>query len=176
MWIYRALPDSPTGRKILKANEKLFQLAMRLEDYPYALEPVENVQMELIPENVRHQGAGISVDPMWNELELDIYFFPCDFSEDSRRELPIASVRVPIVTVSEEKMIEGYVRKHFYISNNEHAATIPFSLEKTVVLRGCFIDNFENTAKLCRETVKNGTIQEKQNCENFLDFIKTVGL
>ena len=180
MWLSRPLPTTPEGRSILRRNEKLFDYCETLEDVEFAFEPVENVLVEMVPGNVRRQGAGISVDQERNELELDVYFFPCDFSEDEDRNLPYMYVRVPVVSVSHDSLIDRYVRQYFIEtrdkeSSAEHMATIPFSIDRTAILYGNFMDDYKKTARICRALVKNGTEMERKRCEAFLEFVRTAG-
>ena len=65
----------------------------------------------MIPASVQHQGIGITVNPLHGELELDVYFFPCDYSEDPKRKLPPIFVRNPVVSTNDEdfvKMLDWY--------------------------------------------------------------------
>ena len=43
-------------------------------------------------------------------------------------------------------------------------------------LKDKFIDEYEATERICRNTVMGGTEQEKRNCDQFLEFIRTAGL
>jgi hypothetical protein len=54
-------------------------------------------------------------------------------------------------------------------------ASIPFSFSHIAILERNFIDNFAKTKKICREAVAGGEEYEIENCERFLEFIKTAG-
>ena len=127
----------------------------------------------MLPGEVSRQGVGISVDIMRSALEVDLYFFPCDYSEDENRNLPFMYVRVPVVTVRDAGLIDEFVKKHF--PGKGPSAAIPFSLDRVAELKGNFIDEYDKTEKICRNTVEGGTAQEIINCDRFLDFIKNVG-
>ena len=176
MWLGRPVPSSREGRNILKLNDPIFQYCETLDDYDYAFEPVMGNLFELVPGNVHRQGAGISVDLLRNALEVDLYFFPCDYSEDRRREIPLMYIRVPVVTVLDVRLIDNFVRKYFTGHDNGRSAAIPFSLDCVAELHGNFIDEYKKTEKICRDAVKGGTVQEKKNCDNFLEFIRTTGI
>lgn len=175
MWFGRPKPVSEGGKNILKINEPLFRYCETLDDYDYAFEPVKGILFELVPGSVHRQGAGISVDLLRNALEVDLYFFPCDYSEDRRRRIPFSYVRVPIVTVRDVGLIDSFVRKYFTGRDDVMSAVIPFSLDRVAELHGKFIDEYTETERICRDAVKGGTVQEKKNCETFLAFIRTTG-
>lgn len=174
MWFGRPFPTSREGRRILEMNAPLFEYCETLDDFDYAFEPVMGNLFELIPENVRRQGAGVSVDTMRNALEVDIYFFPYNYSLDENRHLPLTYVRIPIVTVGDASLIDSFVKK--YYPGDDHSAMIPFSLDRVAELDDFFIDEYEKTEKICHKVVKGGSEQEIKNCEFFLEFIKMVGL
>ena len=109
-------------------------------------------------------------------LELDVYFFPCDYSEDKKRDLPFMYLRVPVVSVSDSALIDIYVRKHFPNDKKGISAVIPFSLDRTAQLEGNFMDDSQKTADICRAAVRGGTDWEIRNCERFLDFVRTAGI
>ena len=113
MWVGRPLPTTPEGRKILKLNEPLFDYCESIDGFDYAFEPVMGTLVELVPPHVSRQGIGISVDPIYNALELDVYFFPCDYSADEKRDLPFMYVRQSVVTVGDAKQIDGIVKQYF---------------------------------------------------------------
>lgn len=176
LWLGRPSPTSREGRKILELNEPLFQYCETLDDFDYAFEPTMGNLIELLPADVHRQGAGISVDILRSALEVDIYFFPCDYSEDKKRKLPLMYVRVPIVTVGDTRLIDAFVRRYFNSGAPGKSAVIPFSLRCVAELQGYFIDEYEATERICRNAVMGGTEQEKRNCDQFLDFIRTAGL
>ena len=173
MWFGRPSPKSRDGRNILKFNEPLFKYCETLDDFDYAFEPVDDVFFEMLPIEVNRQGVGISVDPIMNALEVDLYFFPCDYSEDENRRLPMMYVKVPIVTVGDVRLIDEFVKKFF--PGDGLSAAIPFSLERVAELEGNFIDEYDKTEEICCKAVEGGTAQEIKNCERFLDFIRIVG-
>ena len=177
MWVGRPLPTTPEGRKILKFNEPLFDYCESIDGFDYAFEPVMGTLVELVPPHVSRQGIGISVDPIYNALELDVYFFPCDYSADEKRDLPFMYVRQSVVTVGDAKQIDGIVKQYFPDPfEHKDSAVIPFSLDRFAELEGDFIDDYKNTEKICRAAVKGGDKYELKNCDNFLSFIKTAGL
>lgn len=175
LWFQFPDPMSKEGRERLKRNEAIFQLAESLS-VGYAFEPNENGDFELIPESVRHQGIGFSVSPLWEAIQLDVYFFPCDYSEDPKRNLPPIYVRVPVESSNNMEMIKEYADKYFSMYNGKLIANIPFSFSRTVTLEGNFIDDFGKTRKICREAVDGGEEYERQNCKNFIEFIKNAGM
>ncbi|MCQ2409940.1 MAG: hypothetical protein MJ068_05290 [Clostridia bacterium] len=175
MWFTMPNPMSAEGRKRLKRNEPVFRLAESLS-VDYAFEPNDNGDFELIPASVRNQGIGFSASRFLDGIDLDIYFFPCDFSEDSKRKLPPYSIRVPIESVSDIKLAVECAEKYFPMFNDRQSAIIPFSNSRIAVLKGMFIDDFSKTSKICREATADGEEYEIRNCERFLEFIKTVGL
>lgn len=109
-------------------------------------------------------------------IELDVYFFPCDYSEDPKRKLPPYSVRVPVVSTTNIKLIKECVEQYFSMHNEKQIISIPFSFSCIVTLEGNFIDNFAKTKKICKESIADGEAYEIENCKKFLDFIKTVGM
>lgn len=175
MWFMMPDPGSTEGRKRLKRNEPIFHLA-ELLSVDYAFEPNENGDFELLPVSVDHQGIGFSVSSFLDGIELDIYFFPCDYSEDSKRKLPMNFLRVPVESTADIKTVKEYAEKYFSMFKGRKAAIIPFSSSRVAVLEGMFIDDFEKTSKICQEAVAGGEEYEIRNCERFLEFIKTVGL
>ncbi|MGL5259740.1 MAG: hypothetical protein ACRC7V_06475 [Lachnospiraceae bacterium] len=175
MWFQAPDPMSAEGRARLKRNEAIFCLAESLS-VDYAFEPNENGDFELIPESVSHQGIGFSVSSLLEGIELDVYFFPCDYSENPKRKLPPYSIRVPVVSTANVELVKECAEKYFLLHNEKQIASIPFSFSRIVTLEGCFIDNFSKTKKICKATVSDGEEYEIKNCERFLDFIKTVGL
>ena len=104
--------------------------------FSYAFEPAGNILFELIHENPNRHGSGISMDLERNVLELDLYFFPCDYSRDKKRALPFMYLRVPVVSVSDPAMIDAYVRKYFPSSIDGVSAVIPFSPDRVAELEG----------------------------------------
>ena len=175
-WFGRPRPLSAEGKEILKRNQKLFRYADSLGDFPYAFEPVENILFELIHENPNRQGSGISMDLERNVLELDLYFFPCDYSRDKKRALPFMYLRVPVVSVSDPAMIDAYVRKHFPNDPKGMSAVILFSLDRAAELEGYFMDDYKKTAEICSAAVEGGADWEIRNCERFLNFVRTAGI
>lgn len=173
MWIERPLPKSKEGRKILKLNDPLFRYCETLEDFDYALEPVNMQLIELVPASVKRQGVGISVDVFGMMLEIDLYLFPCDYTEDEKRNLPYHYLRVPVVSVGNTSLVNSFVKKHF--PGTDKSVVIPFSLERTAELKGYFMDDIKTTEIICRKAVAGGTTQEKKNCEDFLEFVRTAG-
>lgn len=173
MWFGRPQPTSKEGRQILKLNEPLFRFCESLDDMEYAFEPVDEMLFEMIPREVRRQGVGISVDLLHNALEIDLYLFPCDYSEDEKRNLPFLYLRVPVVSVGSVEVVEAFVRKYFL--GERQSAAIPFSLDRVAELNGNFMDDYKKTEKICRKAVLGGTAQEIKNCEAFLDFVRTAG-
>jgi hypothetical protein len=174
-WFGRPRPVSEEGKEILKRNHRLFRYADSLGDFAYAFEPVEDILFELIPENPHRQGSGISMDLERNILELDLYFFPCDYSGDKKRDLPFMYLRVPIASVYDPSLIDAYVRKYFPDRAKGRSAVIPFSMDRAAELEGYFMDDYQKTARICRAAVKGGSFQEIQNCETFLEFVRTAG-
>lgn len=160
----------------MELNEPLFRYCETLDDFDYVFEPTMGNLFELLPGDVGRQGVGVSVDILRKALEVDLYFFPCDYSTDKRRKLPFMYVRVPIVTVGDVRLIDHFVKTYFTFNGKEKSAAIPFSLERVAELRGNFMDEYEMTEKICLEAVKGGTAQEKKNCRNFLEFIRTAGM
>lgn len=174
MWFQLPDPMSTEGRARLKRNEAIFSLAESLS-VDYAFEPNENDDFELIPESVKHQGIGFSVSSILEGIELDIYFFPCDYSEDPKRELPPYFVRVPVASTANMECVKECVEQYFSMYKDKRIASIPFSFSSIVTLNGNFIDDFAKTKKICKEAVAGGEEYEIKNCNRFLDFIKTVG-
>lgn len=175
MWFQAPDPMSVEGRARLKRNEAIFHLAESLS-IDYAFEPNENGDFELIPASVQHQGIGFSVSSMLEGIELDVYFFPCDYSEDSKRKLPPYSVRIPVASTANVELVKECVEKYFSLYKDKQIASIPFSFSRIAILEGKFIDNFAKTKKICKAAVSDGEEYEIKNCERFLDFIKTAGL
>lgn len=176
MWFGRPLPTTPEGRDILKMNEPLFKYCDTIDSFDYDFEPVSGCLFEMIPPSTSRQGVGIGVDYKMNILELDIYFFPCDYSEDEKRILPFTYVRQPIASTANYEIVDNFVRKYFSIEDREDKiAVIPFSFERVAILEGNFIDDYKATEKICRDAVKGGSMQELKNCDEFLEFIKNVG-
>lgn len=174
-WFGRPRPLSAEGKEILKRNQKLFRYADSLGDFAYAFEPVKDILFELIPEDPNRQGSGISMDLERGALELDLYFFPCDYSMDKKRNLPFMYLRVPVVSVSDPALIDGYVRKYFPNDKKGISAVIPFSLDCAAELEGYFMDDYKKTAEICRAAVEGGADWGIRNCERFLEFVRTAG-
>ena len=173
MWFGRPKPTSKEGKKILRLNELLFSFCESLDDFEYAFEPVGGNLFEMIPQEVHRQGVGISVDPVRNALEIDIYMFPCDYSEDEKRNLPFYYLRVPVVSVSSFEMVEAFVRKYF--PGKEKSVAVPFSFDRVAELKEYFMDDYKKTEKTCRKAVLGGSEQEIKNCDAFLEFVRTAG-
>ena len=110
------------------------------------------------------------------DLDLDLYFFPCDYSRDKKRALPFMYLRVPVVSVSDPAMIDAYVRKHFPNDPKGISAVIPFSLDRAAELEGYFMDDYKKTAEICRAAVEGGADWEIRNCERFLNFVRSAGI
>ena len=175
MWYQAPDPMSMEGRERLKRNEAVFRLAESLS-VDYAFEPNENGDFELIPESVIHQGIGITVSSLLNGLELDVYFFPCDYSEDEKRNLPLRFIRVPVISTSDIELVKECAEKNFSMYKGEKIASIPFSFSRIAMLEGNFTDDFAKTKKICKDVVAGGEDYEIKNCKRFLEFIKNVGL
>ena len=175
MWFQAPDPMSTEGRARLKRNEAIFRLAESIS-VDYAFEPNENGDFELIPVSVQHQGIGFSVSSILDGIELDVYFFPCDYSQDSKRKLPPYSVRVPVVSTANVELVRECAEKYFSISGDKQIASIPFSFARVAALEENFIDDYAKTKKVCKESVAGGEEYEIQNCRRFLEFIKTAGM
>jgi hypothetical protein len=148
-----------------------------MDDFEYDFEPVSGCLVEMIPPSTGRQGVGISADVNLDMIELDVYFFPCDFSEDEKRDLPLMYVRQSVISTKDAKMVEEFVRKYFpLMDKTKKTAVIPFSFDRVAELEGNFIDDYKTTEKICRAAVKGGNKYELKNCDLFLDFIKDVGL
>lgn len=175
MWFQLPDPMSVEGRARLKRNEAIFRLAESLS-VDYAFEPNENGDFELIPASVEHQGIGFSVSSMLEGIELDVYFFPCDYSEDPKRKLPPYSVRVPVASTANVELVKECVEKYFSMYKDKQIASIPFSFSRIAILERDFIDDFVKTKRICNAVVAGGDEYEIKNCKRFLEFIKTAGL
>ncbi|WP_310604585.1 hypothetical protein [Anaerosporobacter sp.] len=175
MWFQAPDPMSVEGRARLKRNEAIFLLAESLS-VDYAFEPNENGDFELIPASVEHQGIGFSVSSVLEGVELDVYFFPCDYSEDSRRKLPPYSVRVPVASTANIECVKECVEQYFSMYKDKRIASIPFSFSRVATLEGNFIDDFAKTRKICKDAVAGGEEYEIENCKRFLEFIKSAGI
>lgn len=55
MWFLRPSPNSREGKRILKANSRLFEFLEQLDVFEYAIEPVENILFEAVPGDVNRQ-------------------------------------------------------------------------------------------------------------------------
>lgn len=175
MWFQLPDPMSVEGRARLKRNEAIFRLAESLS-VDYAFEPNENGDFELIPASVEHQGIGFSVSSMLEGIELDVYFFPCDYSEDPKRKLPPYSVRVPVASTANVELVKECVEKYFSMYKDKQIASIPFSFSRIAILERNFIDDFVKTKRICNAVVAGRDEYEIKNCKRFLEFIKTAGL
>ena len=174
LWFLCPSPNSSDGKKILKRNDPLFQFCMKLDDFEYAIEPVDGFLFELVPGNVMRQGIGISTNTDLDMLEVDLYFFPCDYTANPKRKLGVHALRVPVFSTRNTDIIDGIVRTFF--PGSEKSVVIPFSDECFAELEGDFIDDYKTVSSICRKAVSKGTEQEKKNCRKFLDFIRFVGL
>ena len=174
MWFEIPDPMSVAGRTRLKRNEAIFRLAESLS-VDYAFEPNENGDFELIPASVWHQGIGFSVSSILDGIELDVYFFPCDYSLDPKRNLPPFFLRVPVASTKNMKLVKECAERYFSKREDKHIASIPFSFSSIAELEDDFIDDYMKTKKICMKTVAGGESYEIRNCKAFLDFIKTVG-
>ena len=176
LWYMRPDPKTAEGRRILELNLPLIEYLETLDDIDYALEPVEEDLIELVPYKVSRQGVGISVDPTEGTLELGMYFYPCEYSEDTNRKLPPWALRVPTVAFSDTAVFDRIVQRYFLPEGDDFdGAIIPFSEERFAELQGNFMDDYEQTARICRQSVKGGNIMEVNNCERFLEFVRTAG-
>ncbi|MBE6121561.1 MAG: hypothetical protein E7190_02445 [Erysipelotrichaceae bacterium] len=178
MWFLRPSPNSREGKRILKANSRLFEFLERLDDFEYAIEPVENTLFEAVPGDVNRQGIGFSANPAADMLEMDLYFFPCDYSEDETKSFPPNYIRVPVALFGSEHLdfAEKLLRKHFaQKKRGRKTVLIPFSPECTVELTGYFMDHYAETEKKCLKAVQNQAEEVQLNCDRFLDFVRTAG-
>lgn len=180
--LWASLPDPTTadGREVLKFNERLLLFADKQQE-EFAMEPYGNV-FEFIPSSVRHQGAGVSVfEQQPGMLRVDVYFFPCDYSEDPSRHLPPWAVRQSVFASDSDEFIQDFADKYILtgpkslIKDYDTCCAIPFSPDKVAVLEGNFIDHYSETKKICQAVVKGGSDEEYNNCKRFLEFIKNVG-
>ena len=113
LWFLCPSPNSSNGKKILKRNDPLFQFCMKLDDFEYAIEPVDGFLFELVPGNVMRQGIGISTNTDLDMLEVDLYFFPCDYTANPKRKLGVHALRVPVFSTRNTDIIDGIVRTFF---------------------------------------------------------------
>ena len=149
-----------------------------MEDF--ALEPYADV-FEFIPQSVDHQGAGFSAFESPGMIRVDVYFFPCDYSEDSSRHLPPWAVRQSVFASADDALLQDFADKYILtgskslIKNRDKCCAIPFSPDKVAILEGNFIDHFSETKRICQDLVKGGSEDENRNCKRFLEFIKNVG-
>ena len=107
----------------MKRNEAIFRLAESLT-VDYAFEPTANGNFELIPASVLHQGIGFSVSSRFDGIELDVYFFPCDYSVDSKRDLPPYPVRVPISSTTNIEVVKECAETYFSKNSDQRVASI----------------------------------------------------
>lgn len=174
-WGMRSLAyDAKGRRKLIQINSLLFDYIETLpDDVDFYLEPYGDELFEMMPPWVVRQGIGFSVDRELNGLELDVHFFPCDYSDDQRRHLPFAPVHVPVAVIFDYDVIDRLVKKHF--PGSKQSAVIPFSPSRLAELEGNFMDDYKYTEKVCRKAVRGGTEIEINNCERFLSFVKNAG-
>lgn len=174
MWQYATVSPyrDPIGtRRVLNANARLFDYIETLSDSDFAIEPYPENIFEMIPDHVNRQVIGFSSG--MGGISLDIYFFPCDYSQDPKRQLWASAVRVPVAVAFDHAPVDELVKRYF--PGRKKSAVIPFSFDRLAVLEGSFIDHYQNTERICRKAVKGGTKEEINNCERFLEFVKTVG-
>ena len=173
-WGMRPLAYDEKGRrKLIRSNSLLFDYIEAHGDFDFYLEPFDDELFEMMPPWVSRQGIAFSVDQELNGLELDLYFFPCDYSVDDKRQLPFFPLRVSVATIFDHSVVDGLVRKYF--PGNEQSAVIPFSPYRLAELKGNFMDDYAYTEKICRKAVKGGTELEIKNCDRFLSFVKEAG-
>lgn len=179
LWFQLPEPTTAEGKDILKFNEKMLQFAdKQVEDF--AIEPYGGV-FEFIPQSVDRQGTGLSAFEVPGMIRVDVYFFPCDFSEDTSRNLPVIAVRQSVFASADDAFIQDFADKYILtgskslIKNYEKCCAIPFSPNKVAILEGNFIDHYSETKKICRDLVQGGSDEEYRNCKRFLEFIKNVG-
>lgn len=174
-WGVRPLAIDEKGRrKLIKLNSLLFDYIETLGDFDFFIEPYDYDYFELMPANVSRQGIAFSVDRKLNGLELDLFFYPCDYSDDPHRNLPYAPLRVSVATIFDVSIVDRLVKKYF--PGNRKSAVIPFSPYRMAELEGFFMDDYDYTEKICRKAVEGGAETEIKNCEHFLSFVKHAGL
>ena len=183
LWLDLPDPSTPAGIEWFKKNDLLFQFCETLNMDFYSFEPVPPTdRLELVPENVCSQGLGVSVDHDYNELCVDSYFFPCDYTNDERRQLHTIAAYSTVFSVADFDFLRCFLKEHVEIpyivsdGNEPDNVRIPFRYDIVVKLDGYFIDHFGKTARKCRAAVENADDKAKLRCETFLSFIKTVGL
>ena len=174
-WGMRDLGYSAKGRReLIQINSLLFDYIETLtDDIDFYLEPYDEDLFEMMPPWVSRQGIGFSVDQQLGGLELDVHFFPCDYSDDQRRHLPFAPVHVPVAVIIDYDVIDRLVKQYF--PGRQQSAAIPFSPYRVAELEGNFMDDYKYTEKVCRKAVRGGTEIEINNCERFLSFVKNAG-
>ena len=169
--------NSPSGIQRLKQNGLLFRfLDTYFPNGRYAFEPnMQDGRFVLLPDNVGHQGMGISVSLSHpDHLEIGHFWYPSEYS--SRRDVPLGTDQVYVCNfmLIPNEALAGFVRKHMMRPNEKtrEYCTFPFDPYHVLTLTGRFMDKKEETIKKIRDFLQDAGPAVKRNGEGLVYFIE----